>query len=712
MRPFNFALVILAGLLVLGALHAFDPKDYLYSGEDANSIATSTFSIGTDVYTVVSYSGTETFLLKNNQIVQDQSAIKDAIQTNYLRSYQMSSSEITELEDLITAFNASRNFQTKYGPAERTCAQYTGQLNRDCNDPLSCQVSCSALPELCSPGFSSASPVDYNGKTEYLGNVYANILTDFALNRKALDQYYSTFMAEMSGVTTDNVISKLDTLINVASSMKATANKMDTSLLRGGDGVYYTQASCPSNETNCDVCPTCIGICPKMHFDYSSLDSAISKMAGYKARAAPLSKINTLPALIYTNTQDRLAYQQNVLTSGDYSVRYEALKKRHNSTLATARDVQSYVSNTTFNALVDSMIADQSTIEASLKTFQFNDLDTVLRQYDSDASKVDNMSASVKRPYLDALDAQQDVEAIVTRAQWRLDKTNKQQVDTYNELKATQLRYDDNFKPPYTPTDYTVLVKNYRTLENRTQSLINSYALSGNTAFLFIGNIARVTVDGVLGITNAIWPVTYKTRITYTPLIPPLAILIGAFSAISVAMFVFVGTLVKYKPVFRRKAVFFAWTLLLVVFIGVVVASSGAFYLLINQASTSTSFSDFYSVMNSSRNVVILADYTNATSAGTSAIDSCSAEVASQLKGGLGFDYTIIKIKDGKCTGSSAGNSTADSCLERLSDVPVIHIVQGTLNQPLFSVVYKKEALVNGDAAYIAKCDIASVLHT
>ncbi|HQT45216.1 MAG TPA: hypothetical protein PLO51_04500, partial [Candidatus Micrarchaeota archaeon] len=259
------------------------------------------------------------------------------------------------------------------------------------------------------------------------------------------------------------------------------------------------------------------------------------------------------------------------------------------------------------------------------------------------------------------------------------------------------------------PSDYAILIKNYATLENRTTSLINSYALSGNTAFLFIGHIARVTVDGVLTITNAIWPVTYKTRQVYTPLIPPLAILIGAFSAISVAMFVFVGTLVKYKSVFRKKSVLFAWIVVLLVFMGIVVASSGAFYLLINQASTSTSFSDFYSVMNSSKNVVILSDYTNSTSAGSASIDSCSSLVAARLKTNLNFNYSIIKIQGGKCI-SAGSNVSSDSCLEKLSDVPVIHIVQGTANQPTFSVVYKKEALVTGDAAYLARCDIANVL--
>ncbi|HQT45183.1 MAG TPA: hypothetical protein PLO51_04335, partial [Candidatus Micrarchaeota archaeon] len=209
MRPNGIIFIFVASLLAFGVLHSFDPKDYLYTGEAESSISTSTFSIGSDVYTVVSYSGIETFLLKNDQIVSDPSDIKSAIQTNYLRSYQVSPTEMAELGSLIDAFNTSRNFQTRYGPAELTCTQFTGQLNHDCNDPTSCQVACSALPELCAPGFASASPVDYNGQTEYLGNVYANILTDFALNRKALDQYYSTFKAELSGITSDNVVSKL-----------------------------------------------------------------------------------------------------------------------------------------------------------------------------------------------------------------------------------------------------------------------------------------------------------------------------------------------------------------------------------------------------------------------------------------------------------------------------------------------------------------------
>ncbi|MBM3229052.1 hypothetical protein FJZ26_01350 [Candidatus Parvarchaeota archaeon] len=716
MRPRPFLLFALIVLATSSGLFAFDAKDYLYNGEDESSISTSSFSVGADSYSLVSYGGSETFLLKNGEFVKNRAEVESAIRANFIKSYFPSPAEIDELRVLGKKFNESRNAKTPYGErgAEGLCAQFTGQLNRECNDPVSCQVSCSALPDLCGRGFGDSTQVNYNGKTEFLGNVFANILTDFALGRVALDKQASIYFREVNSLNESNIITKLDSMASAISAMDATAKKMKTTLLRAGWGDYQVvarQSQCIAGK-HCDVCETCISICPYVPYDFASLGTALQKINGYKARAVPLAKLPTISDQIITKTEERIKYKADTATSGDYSIRFEAIKKRYRNVSQEASEVRSVVKNSNFSAALSSWEAKTQAIEKKIKDFEFGGLDLLIKGYESDAQKVAALLNSTKRPYMQATDAQHSTNALLIRAEWRLDRSNKAAVDTFKALKATQTKYDSNFNPPYTKAEYATITGNYEQLESKAQKLIDSFSFSGNTIYVFVGNIVRVTVNGVLGLTSGIWPVNYKTRQIYAAYIPPIVLLVADFSFISLAILVFVAVIVKYKHVFSQRTVFLGWSAVLLILIGILLAATVGMFLIMNQAATSTSFDDFFYEVTSSNRAIILRDYANSTQAGQGAIDSCASKISKQLYSELRKNTTSYSLNGNQCIrpGSTTPISS-DACFEQFIDLPVFHLKQSAKNQtPIFSVVYKKEALISGDVRYLEDCQVAQVL--
>ena len=88
---------------------AFDATDYFYSSESDVTVSYTNFTLNGSDYSIVSFNGQETFLLKDDEVVTTQSEIDDTLYSYFVKMHYPSDEEIDELYDLIEQFNESRN---------------------------------------------------------------------------------------------------------------------------------------------------------------------------------------------------------------------------------------------------------------------------------------------------------------------------------------------------------------------------------------------------------------------------------------------------------------------------------------------------------------------------------------------------------------------------------------------------------------------------
>ena len=84
---------------------AFEPSDYMYPSEDNVTISYVDFSDNGHSYTIVKLNDVDTFFLKDEVLVTDQSEIESLIYNYYVKEHYPSEEELEDLRSLITRFN-------------------------------------------------------------------------------------------------------------------------------------------------------------------------------------------------------------------------------------------------------------------------------------------------------------------------------------------------------------------------------------------------------------------------------------------------------------------------------------------------------------------------------------------------------------------------------------------------------------------------------
>ena len=228
----------------------FSMAPYLYPGENASGVTMASFASANGTAKIVKVNGVETFLLQNDQIVSDKAQISSLLTKYYTDTYYLSASDLSDLKKYADLFNASRNFKTKYGPAEKTCyVSGTFLSYKPCNDLATCMQTASLV---CSISGADGCIVDLLA-TNILA--YKKSIDKLNAAEAKFQQAYSSFSAATAATS-------LNSIDEAYIAMKA-----------GADEVMQSKLRFPETTT----CRDCLGRCPEGHFDYSSLASGRSR---------------------------------------------------------------------------------------------------------------------------------------------------------------------------------------------------------------------------------------------------------------------------------------------------------------------------------------------------------------------------------------------------------------------------------------------------
>lgn len=699
----RFLAVLLSAMLLCSlSFAAFSVSPYLYPGETSSSVATASFATDGGTATLYKINGTEAMIVVNDQIVSDKAQISSLLTKYYQDTYYLSPSELSGLAGYAKAFNDSRNYKTRYGPAEQTCYSSGTFLSyKPCNDLTTCMQTASLVCTI-------------TGSEGCLMDVLATHILAYKQSIDKLRAADDKFQSAYSSFSPATAATSLASMDEAFVAMKGAADEIMQSKLRFPESF--------------STCRDCLGICPEAHFDYASLTSGRSKIAELKKKVAPLALMDTTINKLSIATLERINFRAGEEKAVILAPKFDSAKAKYGGLKAQAVEARALVADTSFTSVADNFIAKGDELEMMLSKRDFGSFDSALSSYETSGRMLVAMLNNSTSSYRLALDAQDSAGDSVLRAQWRVNRLSSASVSSYDALAEKKNGLDSQFSPPMTSSQYVALAAKYDSLASEAKTYIAASEGAQESVFDFGNAFSRATVDGAMALASSITPVSFKTRQSFAKFVPPLVVAAVDLSILAIAVIVFAAIFYHFRHFFRSKLMISGWVLTLLGFTFLLLVGSVGFYSIVMSTEKFTSFTDFMATVQSSSNAAIIVDESGAYNDAIANMRTCAADVDGQLRA-MGKQVTKYYINGNTCTrflpvgnATNATNVTYDvttglsssACLDAMPDVPIFDLQYSSENAaPTFTTVVTKQAIVKGNEAYYGKkpmCDIANVL--
>ena len=699
----RFIPVMLAILVLLCSYSfaEFSIAPYLYSGESASGVTIASFASANGTAKLYKVNGVETLLVLNDEIVSEKAQISSLLTKYYVDTYYLSASDLSDLKKYADAFNASRNYKTKYGPAEKTCYTSGTFLSyKMCNDLATCMQTASLV---CTISGADGCMIDVLG-------------THILAYKKSIDKLNDAdakFQQAYSSFSTATAATSLNSINEAFVAMKA-----------GADEVMQSKLRFPETTT----CRDCLGICPEAHFDYASLTSGRGKVTSLKAKVAPLVLLDTTISKLVISTTERMNFLAGEEKAVILAPKFDAAKAKYGGLKAQAVEAKALVSDTNFVTVVDNFIAKGDELEMKLSQRDFAGFDSALSSYETSGRTLAGLLNNSTSAYVKAMGADDDAGDNLLRAQWRVNRLSNASVTAYNALADKKNKLDAQLVPPMTSAQYIALAGKFESLTSEAKTYVSASESAQESVFDFGNAFSRATVDGTMSLASSMTPISFKTRQSYAKFVPPLVVAAVDISILAIAVIIFAAIFYHFRHVFRSKLMISGWVLTLLGFTFLLLVGSVGFYSIVMSTEKFTSFTEFMGTVTASNRVAIIVEETGVSNETITSMRACADQVEAQVKA---LNKTPVKyyISGNKCTRFLPKNSSANStnvsynmttglasstCLDSIPDIPVFDLQYAKENvAPAFTTVVTKQVIVKGNEAYYGKkpmCDIANVL--
>ena len=702
----------LALLLSTAFAAEFAIAPYLYSAEKGAAVDYLTFQSGDSNAKVAKINGEESLLLLDGKLVTDKATIAGVMSGYYQANYYASPGDLAELKGYADRFNASRNVQTKYGPAEQICyTSGTFLAHKPCNDLASCIQTATMF---CTITGSDGCMVDL---------LATHILT-YKKSIDKLNDAYSKFSLAYSGFGPTTITDSLNSMDASFDSMKAAADEVSQSKLRQPEKIPCNAGCDSAHIQNC-----CLGVCPEAQFDYAAITAGKAKVASLRAKTQPFANLDIIVAKIALSTQDRINYKQGEEKAAIFAPKYNSSKAKYGGLKAQAVEAKALASDSNFVSVADAFLSKTEELDQRMEKRQFDGFDALLSGYESAGKSLSSMINNSTSAYRTALEAQDAAGDQILQAQWRVDRLSTASLASYNSLADRKNKLDAKFAPPMTAAQYGSLAGEYGKVESDTRTYVASSSTAADAVFSAGNTFGRASVDGAMSLVSSMVPISFKTRQSFARYVPPMVLGAIDLSILAVALLAFVAVFYHFHGFFKSRIAISGWLLAMLGFMLMLVVGSVGFYSIVLSNERATSFYEFFGTIRASDRAAVIVDRSGATDPGAQAMSNCADQLEAQLSvlgkktlkyyiSGDGCSYRIPKPTANNST--SAGfevksGLSAANCLDSIPDVPVFDLKYSSENQvPVFTTVVAKQALIKGNEAYYAKnpmCDIANVLN-
>lgn len=683
MRP----VILFFLILLIGNIFAFDVSPYLMVNETNASVAKEFFALNSTIYYIINISGTPTFLVKLDNLVLDKTEIESALKQYYSQKYSLSQNETNALRTDFITYNYSRNNGGRFKDQEENACRKALFLHLyPCFDNSSCYKTA----QLVCAGYTQVTGCS---DPEMFYPYIVSFVNASDQTTAMMNDIFNMF----STMTTDNIVAYLQKMKSYIPSLKYAMNKMESTPFR-----------MPAQGEHCN---NCYGICPDIDMDGAALDRADSKLKTFLTKVAPLANYQQTADKIFNNTQMRLLESEKADKRLYYRSIYLEIKDEASDVKDRAQHVLSLVDNATARNKLAAISAIESDIENMINSSNFDDLNSTLLDYKAAVKALNATVAELAIVY-------DNVSNISTSAAVYLfliegKASTPEEIKTLNVLREKKMLLDQQFKPGLTTTQYSDIQAQYAALVKEEKDFLAKKSTSPTQTFYMLADgMARKIIEVLDTFVNQVKPLTYLERIKYSTFLPTAVSLLLFFSFSSLLFFLFM-----FYYGFAARPMHKALLVILVLLLVFLVALfSMSMYLSFDKAYGKMEYSDFVSMVKSSKNFTLIIIKDGADNQTLSAMRTCASSVAITMARS-NVTTKIYEMSDQTCypfetnLSQTIQNSSSQqsSCLDRISG-PIMLFNSSMTSSSTYTGLLVKQALFAGNSAFYSTCAPAEAL--
>ncbi|VVB66751.1 Uncharacterised protein [Candidatus Gugararchaeum adminiculabundum] len=681
MKNIYIALFVLL-LAAVPFVFALDPSIYLQTGENPGDIAISEINItnGTyaGVYQWVKIGGEDTFLVNitGDRIVNDSATIGGIVKQYYVESYYPKEAELDAIETALQKANDSRESIVYGQGVESSCRQALVQDLYPCETNAECEMSCMRSYSLCKPAMDSIGPD------------FVTAAVDFSKDTKDLNIHLNDALVAIEAIGFDNVGTQFPILEKAVSDYNKSAVHLRKNKLR--DPI--------SSGEGAAGCPDCYQYCAQVPVGLDAIGNATRAIAALKPRISAIGNFDATVNNFVSNTALRLAHKENLANAAVYTEQYNKVLAKKTELLNRAAKITTKFTSSNLEAKINAVKKNSDDMKTAIDSNNFTKAGEALASFNSASTALSLQLAEIEGKTGEFEQAYAEASRSVVAARWNInenDGRNAKVVEletSFEEIKNAA---------PYDPAVLENITVELNGIDAEAKALVAEGPTAGVSSFA--GTLAKSMVDNSIGIVGKVTPVTYSSKKTIAPLIPPLMIAIADTAILTMMMvgMVLAAVILKKRVLSRSGALKFG-AIFIVISLLVVIPSYAAYHF-IKQRGGMTTLSDFSADLQAIPTVIILED-----DSGPASLKACGKQLKDALES-QGKDVTEQLIDaDGLCL---PDGTSLDECVTDLS-AAVFTLKSADTPYAQFFSIYEERAELGGDKAFYDECQIAELIRS
>ncbi len=678
-----------------------DVEEYLYGNETIDSVDNESFTYLSDSYEIFSLNGEEILLLKNGEVVENDSVIENVVYNYFLDEYYPSQEDAAEIRRLLDKYNESRNNGHKFpGNEEETCL---GQIF------INGRVETSGTPIRC----RYEEDDELCRKAAMLMYQYLSSVSGAPPTASYLDLYEPIKEFGFASHEADVVLETIDEKFDEAEEDRG---KMY-------DALEYAHNSIPTLENHVEVIENSMFgwteegtgdedhwcLCPDMDLDESVLEEIEEKTENLMADMGPLGDFETVAENLKSNTRDRVAFAEEERTARKFKQQFEDIQSEGQKAISLGEDATSHIRHYLLSSKLDTLNSLDESIPSDIESREFEGLEDDIQSYEELSSEVENLSLKLLSQYNETFERKAEADALLLVLQSRqLDPYSKKDLEMLNNESED---LDAIFGEGMTFEQAEDLSASYSNLtsegtlilENRGESPIYN-------AFLLFRGFATKVNTGIadFAVTSEVAePKDVKEN---------RLLAVGGFSFLvlisfgSVAFILFLSILVFRKFYLSRMrfvvmAAFFGCFSLILVF-------SGLLFMYLNETSADATIDEYLADFESRNSTAIIVDTRD--SFYSQSMSSCADDLASTFQA-KNKSVVIYTLSGNNCEKVELGGNkrTIDiqTCLDESENMQSVFLLNysSEVEEPKFSTIYMNKADIRANSGYYNSCPLTAM---
>lgn len=692
------------GLLLLFSFSAaININDYLYPDEADATVEYLDFTYQGTQYSVVTINGENTFLLRDGDIVDDSTEISDVMYEYFQMQYYPSGDDIDDLRDLVVKYNESRNDGYDWaGKEEYTCRQVIFTDGRiiingepvACRDEESCQLNANLLYSAYHQGMGWGSIT-----------IVFEPLKEFSYASFGTDDILGNMTEKIDNLDPSNVVDSLTYIRDNVDELRDNAEDIE--------GTIFRTPRLDDADDRADCSLKCFALCPSFQLDYDTLDDIEDTADEMIENIGPYTDFTAAADEITDRTEQRLAYYGDETMASYYRNEFSPIAEDGGDAILQAEEVLSHVLDPSLSNDLGRLKELNDTITSKIENRNFTDIELDISEYEYLTTQLDAEGSNLTALYDDVKNTRYVADSLMI-------VLSTKEMHGYSGEKAAELTQeiedlDVLFESDPTSQELSSIKENYDRVIKEGNALLAAQqtepTYGGFLAFRGFAKDVNEEIAAFAGMSELIEPYQVPQH-EFLAFGGFGAAVFISFSALWILMFL---SLVITKKPTRRGSRVIALAVFVLVMTLIGVFSFGLYYYMEKTATAATA-EEFMEDFAEKENAAISMDLAGLSTSEANAMEGCGNTLFSTLTE-KNKTVTVYRIREDSCVKTTDGyNETYYiwECRDEMNaaDTTVVSLQYSTTNEnPMFSTVYRTEAVIRANSDYYITCPVTALFN-